>query len=91
MSTSIHVVGFRKPDEKFKQMKSVWDACKAANVQPPDAVIDFFNDEQPDDNGVEVGLTKVTTNWSDDMREGFELKVADIPASVHCVRFYVSY
>lgn len=91
MSTSIHVVGFRKPDEKFKQMKSVWDACKTANVRPPDSVIDFFNDEQPDDNGVEIGLTKVALKWSDDMCEGLELKVEDIPAGVHCVRFFVSY
>ena len=43
MSMSTHVVGFHPPDEKWKEMKAAWDACMAANVNPPVVTIPFNN------------------------------------------------
>jgi hypothetical protein len=58
MSISMHVVGFRPPDEKFNKMKAIWDACKSANVEVPKEVGEFFNweNENVDANGVRVDL-----------------------------------
>jgi len=89
MSMSTHVIGFRPPDDTWQRMKAVWDACQAANVDPPEEVIDFFNDEEPDPNGVEVEIP--TREWRDDAAEGFEIDVAAIPAGVTIIRFYNSW
>ena len=89
MSMSTHIVGFRPPDEKWRQMKAVWDATKAAGLDPPEQVLDFFEGVEPDPAGVEVPL--LTREWSDDSREGCEINVADLPAGVRTIRFYHSY
>ena len=93
MSMSTYVVGFRPPDEKWKQMKSIYDACTKANVLVPGEVEDFFNGEPPDPQGVEVELEKLgaVTPWRDDMQEGFEVEVAKLPKDVKIIRFYNSY
>lgn len=89
MSMSTHVVGFVAPDDKWRRMKEVWDACKVAKVGVPDEVDLFFRGEQPDDHGMKVELP--VTPWSDDSRQGYELAVSDIPKNVSVIRFYNSW
>lgn len=96
MGMSTHVVGFKPPDEKWKKMKSAWDACRAANVVPPGEVMDFFNHEPPDDSGVEVSPTALkktgaVTEWSNDHASGYEVDVKKLPADVTVIRFYNSW
>jgi hypothetical protein len=47
MGMSTHVVGFKPPDEKWRKMKAVWDACEAAGTDPPAAVSKFFEGDVP--------------------------------------------
>ena len=89
MSMSTHVIGFHPPDDDWKIHKAVWDACEAAGVPIPDKTDEFFDGEPPDPAGVEIDI--VTTEWSDEGREGYEVKVADIPPHVHTIRFYNSW
>lgn len=89
MSTSTHVIGFKPPDEKWLQMKAVRDSCISAKVNIPQVVDDFFNNDDPDELGVEVELP--THAWSDDCREGFEVIVSEIPSDVKVIRCYTSY
>ncbi len=89
MGMSTRVIGFTPPDETWRKMKAIWDSCKDAGVPIPLQVIDFFNDEEPNPNGVKVKLP--VTEWKDDSSEGFELKVSDIPPHVHVIRFYNSW
>ena len=89
MGMSTHVIGFRPPDRKWKNMKDVWNVCEAAGINPPTEVEEFFGFETPDDNGVEVDLP--TTEWSDRVRQGFELNVKDIPKDITVIRFFNSY
>lgn len=49
MSMSMHVVGFSPADEHWKKMKSAWDACVAAGIDPPAEVSNFFDGEDPGD------------------------------------------
>lgn len=88
MSMSTHVVGFHPPDEKWQKMKAIWDACESAEIDIPDEVFDFF-DGEPDEHGQTVGLP--VTDWRDDVDQGVELKVTDIPKNVTVIRFYNSF
>ena len=89
MGMSTHVIGFRPPDEKWKAMKAVWDSCKAAGVDPPKGVNEFFDWQEPDAAGVEVKIK--AREWSDDSREGYEIDVESLPKDVKVIRFYNSW
>jgi hypothetical protein len=88
---STHVVGIRPPDERWRQMKSVWDACKEAGVPVPGEVQEFFDWMEPDPSGVEVPLDTVARKWRAEMQDGFEIDVAAIPAGIKTIRFYNNY
>lgn len=89
MGMSTSVIGFAPPDEKWQQMKQIWDACQSAGIPVPREVEKFFNDEPPDSAGVEVKLE--VTEWHDESREGIEIEVAKIPKHVKLIRFYNSW
>lgn len=88
---SIHVEGFKPPDEKWKKMKAVYDSCKAAGLEVPQQVLRYFEYEVPDPAGVKVDLKKYVQDFNRESREGFELKVGDLPADVKVIRFFVAY
>lgn len=88
MSMSIHIIGFIPPDDKWKKMKRIWDACEDPNVDIPTEVLAFFNGEPPDEKGVEIEIEK--TEWSNDYDQGFEIEVKKIPKDVKVLRFYYS-
>lgn len=91
MSMSTHVVAFRPADEKWKQMKTVYDACRKAGVPTPEEVDDFFNGETPDENGVEVNIEQAKQEWRDYSREGFEIDISKLPKDIKIIRFYNSW
>lgn len=93
MGVSTHVIGFRPPDEKFRRMKSAFDACVEAGVEPPVEVQAFFNYESPDEAGVEVEIHECVAVkvWNDSYRSGFEVDVTKLPKDVTVLRFYNSW
>lgn len=96
MSMSTHVVGFKPPDDKWKKMKEVWDACEAAGVEPPLKVSNFFNDEPPDALGVETSEVELARlgairEWKAEMREGYEIFIDKLPKDVKVIRVFNSY
>lgn len=86
MSMSTHVIGFIPPDEKWKAMKAIYDACEAAGVNTPDEVARFFDHSAPDPRGVEMEIP--ASKWSDESRQGFEIELSKIPAAVTVIRFF---
>ena len=90
MGMSMHIVGIKEPDTRFKRMKAIWDNCVAVGVDIPKEVEDFFEGEIPDDSGVVVDLDDAA-EWQDNHRQGFEIRVGDIPEDVTIIRFYNSY
>jgi hypothetical protein len=101
MSSSMYVVGFIPPDENWRRMKAIWDACHAAGVSQPPIVEKFFGGERPDDNGREVTLASDIPGlkdadgckyWHDDdyCREGFEIELAKLPPEIKILRFFNS-
>ena len=96
MSMSTFVEAYKPPDEKWRAMKSVWDACARAEVDPPDEVLDFFEEEKPDKAGVRIDHFKmekagIIKEWGDDGRSGYELDLEKLPEGVKVLRFYNSW
>ncbi len=80
MGMHTYVIGFRPADEKWKQMKEVWDACVRAGVGVPDNVVKFFGYDPPDDEGIKVDLEKAQgcTRYRKEMHEGFEIDLEEL-------------
>jgi hypothetical protein len=87
MSTSIK--GFIPPDDKWKKMKAIYDACRVAKINLPDEVEDFFDGEKPDENGQIVEIPH--TEYQDDYSQGIEVEIAKLPKNVKVIRFYNSW
>ena len=94
MSMSTHIVGFRKPDDgMFQKYKAVWDACSEAGVDVPEHIHNYFDGEDPDENGMEVRIenTDAVKRYDKDYYDGFEVDVTKLPKDVNIIRFYNSY
>lgn len=88
MGMSTYVKGFRPPDEKFKQMKAVYDACVAAETRVPEEVQAFFEHEEPDESGIEVDLGDAVYDWDNGKSVwGKEIHLDELPKDVKYIRF----
>lgn len=94
MGMSTHVVGFRRPDDKkFQKYAEIWKSCVEAGVGVPEEVFDYFDGEEPDENGVEVRIqgTEAVKLFDRDYYDGFEVDITKLPEDVKIIRFYNSY
>jgi hypothetical protein len=96
MGMSTHVAGFIPPDDRFASMKAIWDACCAAGVEVPDEVSEFFQHEAPDPAGVEVEKRALMAlgavrEYHDQMKQGYEIVLANVPADVSVIRVWNSW
>lgn len=93
MGMSTHVVGFKPPDDKWKKMKAVWDACSKAGISVPDDVLEFFGHATPDSKGVEVEIEdhECCDEYNARESQGFEINIKKLPPDVTVIRFYNSY
>jgi hypothetical protein len=93
MGACPRIVGFAPPDDKWKQMRSVYDACSDAGVAVPSEVLEFFNHEEPSESGIKVELDnhECCKEHKAEMEEGYEVDLRKVPANIQFIRFYVSY
>lgn len=93
MSMTTHIIGFVPPDNRWKEMKKVYDACLFAGIEAPEEVLEFFNDEPPDDLGIEIDLEddKSSTEYQREGSEGFQIELKKLPKEIKFIRFYNSY
>ncbi len=89
MSMSTHVVGFRPPDEKYQRMRAVYEACERAGTSTPQEVLDFFEGEEPSDNGTILPIDSI--EYKGYMSEGLEVDITSLPKGVKVIRFYNSW
>ena len=80
------VYAIRPPDAKFKKMKAVYDACKAAGLDTPDDVDEFFDYEEPDEMGTQVALEDVGL-LEGEYELGFQVAISTIPKWASHIRF----
>ncbi len=93
MGMSTHVVAFKAPDETWLRMKVIYDACRAAKVDPPKEVDKFFNYEAPDDTGVSINLEnhECCEEWFKEDHAGYQIDVTKLPPGTTHVRVYNSW
>ncbi len=93
MSMSMGVIGSVPADDKWKEMKAVYEACQEAGVNLPEEVVEFFGEgcEEPCEmNGMEVEIPY--KEWTDgEAKQGIEIEVKKIPKNVKKIRFYNSF
>ena len=89
MGMSTHIVGIMPADETFNKMKAAYDACELAGVEPPREVMEFFGHSAPEADGATCELK--TREWQNDMCQGLEIDIADLPPGVKTIRFYNSW
>jgi hypothetical protein len=92
MGMSTIITGFKPPDEKWRAMKDVYDACTKAKIEVPKEVSAFFNWSKPDDAGVQVDdktlldLGAVALIHKGHPEGGYEIIVSRLPKDVTVVR-----
>ncbi len=103
MGMSTHVVGFVPPDDEWECKVAALAACRKAGVEPPEELeiflgLDPGEGQIPDSNGREIylddGNSKAITEWRDEMREGYEIDLAQLAVEqpeVKVVRVYNSW
>lgn len=99
MSSSMYVVGFRPVDAEWERNLQVYNACKNNGIELPESVSGFFGEliecgrDPLDSPGIEVCLDKnsAITKYNEDMREGYEIKISELPKDVHVIRVFMSY
>ncbi len=93
MGMSTHAVGFRQADERWNQMKAVWEACEVSGTAIPIEVEQFFNSDPPEDKpGMEVPLDATCCfEFSSDDDHGYEIDVSKLPKDVKFIRVYNSW
>lgn len=93
MSMSQIIVGFRAPDDTWRKYKEVYDACTHAGVTVPEEVEEFFNWDEPNELGIRENIsnTEAVTPYNAEMREGFDIELAKLPANITHIRVYNSY
>ncbi len=89
MGMSTRAVGLVPPDDHWRAMKAVHDACKAAGIDPPVEVESFFDGEEPGDDGMEVEIP--SREWGNDHEDGLEVDVSLLPPHVRIIRFVNSW
>ena len=90
---SMRVEGIKPPDEKWKQMKAIYDACVSAKVLIPAVVEQFFDGYKPNESGVAVDLINhdCSKRINGNMIEGYEIDLAKLPKDVKFIQFTNSY
>lgn len=93
MGMNTTVYGIVPPDDIWKLMKKVVDACDAVGIEWPDEVSDFFNDEPPDEKGVIVDIenTPGVIEYNSEMCNGFEVDITKLDPNIKIVRFVNSW
>ncbi len=100
MSMSTFLTGFRKPDEKFQKMKTAWEACKAAGIEPPEEIDKFFDGDSPESHGLPITLAandKVYAHdgsvrlYREDCKDGFVVDLDNLPQDIRVLKFHNSY
>ncbi len=96
MSMSTSVLGFKPPDEKWRQMKAIYDACTAAGVEVPSEVSKFFDYCPPDEMGVMVEEDELEEcgalrEYNEESGSGYEIVLEKLPPDVKVIRFVNSW
>jgi len=91
MGMSTHITGFVSPEnENYKKHSKVLLACLEAGVSElPKETSEYFGGKYPEKYLLEEKLEiKIPHHeYSEDMTQGYEIIISEIPEGVHKIRF----
>lgn len=93
MSMSSHIVGIRDLDGQFSKMMAVKIACDSAEVEYPEDVKKYFGAGVDEDEDYirrqmeSIDIKTIVREYTRDMVDVYEIRVADIPKEVKAIRF----
>ncbi len=98
MGMSTIIQGFiPDTDETYQKHKKVLLACNEADVSLPTETADYFGYNYPElcalEEKLEFKLIKGVhySDFNENMVEGFEIDIRNLPKSISKIRFYNSY
>lgn len=92
MGMKSHVMFLRsKDDPEFKKKAAALNACLDAGVEPPDEIMEYFNDSYEEDDALRIEGTAHKWDPQDGGRQGFDVFVSEIPEGTERIRFYNSW
>ena len=95
MSMSTRITGFVSPEnDNYKKHSRVLIACIDAGIKElPKETAEYFGSKYPEqyllEEKLEISVPK--HKYGEDMSEGFEIIVSEIPEGVHKIRFVNSW
>ena len=94
MSIGLYISGMSEPDEEFRKLKAVYDACKAADVLPenyPPEVEHYFGGYEPEDlMGKDIDIDAAIIKGDKYMSTDFTVDITLLPPGVKYIRFWMS-
>lgn len=91
MSIIMHIEGFAPPDNRWREMKAVYDSCTQADIPVPIIVQEYFNFSPPDPSGVVINLRTIAFEFNNEDEIGYEIDIDDLPKNVKKIRFYCAW
>lgn len=95
MGVSYYVIGIKPADEKYNQMKTIYELCESVGVQVPKEVREFFSGTPPGIRGLETYLSEIgpdplviEDSSEDDYRLIVDLR--KLPEDIKILAFVVS-
>lgn len=91
MGMSTHIIGIMPPTEEFNKKFAAYQACEEAGIAIPDELSTYFNDKEPNSNGMEIEIENSPAIEESDTstgRSGFIVDVTKLPPGVTKVEFY---
>jgi hypothetical protein len=91
MSTSYYVQGIIPKDEKYNQMKAVWDACDKAGIVIPQEVNKYFELGDPIDKGHLIEIPKEAQEQGNGEYDyHYDVDLTKIDKRIKILRFVIS-
>ena len=84
MSLDWEILYLRPHDMKAKCYHEVYAACKRADIEVPEEVMEFFEYAEPSPEGTEACLKH--KSWDEEKRHVIEVKTKDIPEGSELIR-----
>ena len=91
MIMNTYVSGFVLPNERWKEMKAIWDDCAAARINAPPEVYEFFEGEPPTVAGQKVDIDDASSLYVTEVGEGLSIDLSKVPKEVTHIKFIAAY
>jgi hypothetical protein len=87
MSTDVFISGIADKGDKYIKYLDIYNACKAADIDTPSEVWDYFGGHNPNDvNGPEIDIDECVREGQEDNYCYWDIDLSGIPEAVKRIR-----